>query len=80
MKVTGELFNLDYCIFPIGDNFTMGVDDAIMASKFVKCSETIRMHYDTFPSIEINKTEAIEKFKNANLHLRLLQIGETIDL
>jgi L-ascorbate metabolism protein UlaG (beta-lactamase superfamily) len=80
MKLTGELFQIDQCFFPIGDNFTMGVEDAILASKFVKCNDIIGMHFDTFPYIEINKEEAVMKFKEAGLNLRLLEIGETIEL
>lgn len=77
MKLTGELFDIDKCFFPIGDNFTMGVEDAILAAKFVKCNDIVGMHYDTFPYIEIDKQAAIKKFEDAGLKLSLLGIGES---
>jgi L-ascorbate metabolism protein UlaG (beta-lactamase superfamily) len=80
MKLTGELFKLDAAFLPIGDNFTMGVDDAILASDFIKCSNIIGMHFDTFGFIKIDHEEAIQKFEAAGKSLRLLNIGESIEL
>ncbi len=42
---------LDLAILPIGDNFTMGPDDAILAAKFLKAKTVIPYHYDTWPPI-----------------------------
>ena len=72
--------NLDWAFLPIGDNYTMGVDDAIKATNFINCKNVIGVHYDTFPVIEINKDEAIEKFIKAGINIKLPKIGETIDL
>jgi L-ascorbate metabolism protein UlaG (beta-lactamase superfamily) len=72
--------NLDWAILPIGDNYTMGADDAIKAAGFIKCKNIIGMHYDTFPVIVIDKAETAEKFANAGLNLKLMEIGETISL
>ena len=72
--------NLDWAILPIGDNYTMGADDAIKASAFIDCKNIIGMHYDTFPVIQIDKPEVLEKFAKAGLNLKLMEIGETIDL
>ena len=80
MKLIGETANLKHAILPIGDNFTMGIDDAVIASDFIGCKEIIGMHYDTFGYIEINKEEAKDKFSTAGKNLTLLNIGETIDL
>jgi len=71
---------LDLAIFPIGDNFTMDVDDAIVASDFVECDKVLGYHYDTFGYIEINHEEAIKKFFDAGKDLMLLEIGASIDL
>ncbi|MFT5903786.1 MAG: L-ascorbate metabolism protein UlaG (beta-lactamase superfamily), partial [Flammeovirgaceae bacterium] len=65
---------------PIGDNFTMGIDDAIIASEFVNVKNIIGMHYNTFPPITIDLEEAKNKFAQASLDLRLMEIGETIEL
>lgn len=72
--------NLTASIFPIGDNFTMGVDDAIIASDLVKCDKVIGCHFNTFPPIEINVESAKEKFKQAKKELRILEIGETTSI
>lgn len=72
--------NLDWAYLPIGDNYTMGVDDAIKASSFINCKNVIGMHYDTFPVIKINKEEAAEKFIKAGINIKLPEIGESIEL
>ncbi len=72
--------NLEVAILPIGDNFTMGVDDALIASDFIECTKIIGCHFDTFGYIEINKEEAIEKFKAAGKELILMEVGESVEL
>ncbi len=72
--------NLDWAFLPIGDNYTMGADDAIKAAGFINCKNIIGMHYDTFPVIKIDKDEVAEKFKKAGLNLLLPAIGESITL
>ena len=80
MKLIGDSESINYAILPIGDNFTMGVDDAVIAAGFVGCDKVIGMHYDTFGYIEIDKSAAISKFSEAGKTLTLLNIGETIKL
>ncbi len=77
MKLIGESAKLRFAALPIGDNFTMGVDDAIKAADFVGCNEILGLHYNTFPPIRIDTAEAVQKFKAANKRLHLLQIGES---
>jgi L-ascorbate metabolism protein UlaG (beta-lactamase superfamily) len=72
--------NLDWAILPIGDNYTMGVDDAIKASGFINCKNVVGVHYDTFPVIIIDKEAAKEKFIKAGINIQLPPIGESIDL
>jgi len=71
---------LDWAILPIGDHYTMGVDDAIKAAHFIQCKQIIGIHYDTFPVIKIKHDEAIQKFTDAGLTLHLLNIGESLAL
>ncbi len=79
MKLIGDYRKLDLAFLPIGDNFTMGMDNAIIASDFIKCNKVIGMHYDTFDFIKINHKEAQNKFQRAGKELTLFKIGETID-
>lgn len=72
--------NLDWAFLPIGDNYTMGVDDAIKATRFINCKNVIGIHYDTFPVISIDKNEAVEKFIKAGVNIKLPAIGEEIAL
>ncbi|MBV7268331.1 metal-dependent hydrolase [Winogradskyella luteola] len=80
MKLIGKQFDLDLAILPIGDNFTMGVDDAIQASKFVDCDRVLGYHYDTFGYIEIDKVQAKAKFDSKLKSLKLLDIGEGMEI
>ncbi|MCL4163488.1 UNVERIFIED_CONTAM: hypothetical protein GTU68_017377 [Idotea baltica] len=80
MKLINKSFDLDLAILPIGDNFTMGIDDAIIASDFLKCDNVLGYHYDTFGFIEIDKARAKAKFDTALKTLKLLKIGESIEL
>lgn len=79
MKLIGESSRLRFAALPIGDNFTMGVDDAIKAAEFVNCDEVLGLHYNTFPPIRIDTSEAARKFKAARKNLHLLQPGERRD-
>ena len=80
MKLIPMTTKLTASILPIGDNFTMGVEDAIIASDLVECSKVIGCHFNTFPPIEINVSDAKEQFVKANKSLEILQIGQTIDI
>jgi len=80
MKVLADIYNLDYAILPIGGNYTMDVDDALVATKYFDCDQVIGVHYNTFPVIEIDTEVAVDKFKRENKTLLLPAIGETIDL
>lgn len=71
---------LDLAILPIGDNFTMGYQDAAIASDFVDCDTVLGYHYDTFPPIALNKDQALAHFKNHSKELLLPAIGETITI
>jgi L-ascorbate metabolism protein UlaG (beta-lactamase superfamily) len=80
MKLIPMQTKLDLAILPIGDNFTMGIDDAIIASDFVQCDKVLGCHFDTFGYIEINHEEAKRKFFEKNKDLMLLEIGDFIEL
>lgn len=80
MKLIPMRTKLDLAILPIGNNFTMDVEDAILASNFVACDKVLGYHYDTFGYIEINHKEAIQQFFDKGKDLMLLKIGESIEL
>lgn len=51
MKLIGEE-GIDLAVLPIGDNFTMGPDDALRAVKMILPKHVIPVHYNTWPVIE----------------------------
>lgn len=71
---------LDLSIMPIGDNFTMGYEDAAIASEFVKCNTVLGCHYDTFPPITLDKEAAKSHFRAKGKELLLPEIGESIEI
>ena len=80
MKLLADLYKLDYAILPVGGHYTMDVDDALVATKYLECNKVIGVHYNTFPPIKIDTHEAIAKFKRENKTLLLPAIGESIEL
>lgn len=72
--------NMKFSALPIGGNYTMDVDDAILAASFVKCNTVIGTHYNTFPAITIDIEKAKQDFTAAGITLLLPQIGETIEV
>ncbi len=80
MKLIGELNEIDYFLVPIGDNFTMGIDDAVKAVEFVNPKTAIPIHYNTFPLINANPNEFKEKVEAKGFNSRVLEYGEEIEL
>ena len=80
MKLIPLQTKLDLAILPIGDNFTMGIDDALIAADFVECDKILGYHFDTFGYIEIDHEKAKRKFFENDKDLMLLEIGESLEL
>lgn len=79
MKLIPLRTKLDLAILPIGSNFTMDVDDAVIAADFVECNRVLGYHFDTFGYIEIDHAAAVEKFAAKGKELILLEIGKSIE-
>jgi L-ascorbate metabolism protein UlaG (beta-lactamase superfamily) len=80
MKLIGESTKLRFAALPIGDNFTMGIDDAVKAASFVQVNQVLGLHFDTFAPIKIDHRVATDKFKAADKTVHLLKPGESRDL
>ena len=80
MKLIGDYKKIDVAFLPIGNNFTMGIDNAVIASDFIHCDKIIGMHYDTFGYIKIDQDEAFGKFAAAGKELLLMKIGNNITI
>jgi L-ascorbate metabolism protein UlaG (beta-lactamase superfamily) len=57
MAMVGRLHPIDLALLPIGDNFTMGPEDALEAVHLIKPNLVIPMHYNTWPLIEQDPRE-----------------------
>jgi L-ascorbate metabolism protein UlaG (beta-lactamase superfamily) len=81
MKLIPMLYpKLDFAILPIGDNFTMDYETAVIASNFIECNKIIGCHYDTFGYIKIDHNAAIKHFEEHNKSLTLPEIGENFTI
>jgi L-ascorbate metabolism protein UlaG (beta-lactamase superfamily) len=80
MKLIGEMNKIDLYLCPIGDNFTMGIDDAVKSVEFVNPTLCAPMHYNTFPIISADPYEFKEKVSSLNKNCHVFGYGETIEL
>lgn len=80
MKLIPMFFKLDLAVLPVGGNYTMDVQEAVVASDFVACNRVLGIHYDTFPPIRIDHASAKSVFSDKNKELILLKIGAHIEL
>lgn len=80
MKLIGEMTAIDYMLLPIGDNFTMGITDAVKAAELTSPKVAIPMHYNTFPVIEADPNEFKKKLEAKGIVGKVLKFGEEIEL
>ena len=80
MQLVPRWAQLHFAVLPIGDNFTMGYEDAIIAAEMIQCKNIVGVHYDTFGFIKIDHEHVKRAFADAGLNLFLPAIGETIEL
>jgi L-ascorbate metabolism protein UlaG (beta-lactamase superfamily) len=79
MKLIGEMNAIDLVVLPIGDNFTMGIDDAVKAIEFLKPKMAIPMHYRTFEVINVDPAEFVNKVKALGFKSQVLAIGSSYE-
>ncbi len=79
MKLIGELHDIDVAVLPIGDNFTMGIEDAVKAAEFLQPGLVIPMHYKTFDVIDVDPHEFVRRVKSLTLGSQVLGFGESLD-
>ena len=80
MKLIGEMNNIDCAILPIGDNFTMGIDDSVTAAKWLGAKQYIPMHYNTFPLIEQDPYEWLKKMEAEGLSGKIMNYGDILEI
>ena len=77
MKLIGERNSIDLAFVPIGDNFTMGPEDAAVAARWIKARKVVPIHYNTFPLIEQNPNQFINLLtEDTGI---ILEIGQIVE-
>ena len=80
MRLIGELNNIDVAMLPIGDNFTMGTDDAAIAAEFLRAGLSIPMHYNTFDLIKADPHQFAGKVEANGQRAKVLAVGECVEV
>lgn len=80
MKLIPEYAGLYAAILPIGGNYTMDVEDALIASNYIQCDKVVGVHFNTWPPIAIDEEKSVRIFEAAGKELILPELGKTIKL
>lgn len=80
MALIGETNAIDCALLPIGDNFTMGIEDAARAVGFLKPRLAVPMHYNTFDVIRQDPEEFRKALKGKAVKVGILRPGESIEV
>lgn len=80
MQLIGEMNPIDVAVLPIGDNFTMGIADAVKATEMLKPKTVIPMHYKTYEVIDVDPNEFVTAVKAKGFSSRILEIGQKFEI
>ena len=77
MELIGRYDTPHHSFLCMGDQFTMGYEDAVRAAQMVKCNHVTAMHFDTFPPIVLDRAASQQAFDKAGITLTIPEIGKT---
>ena len=80
MQLIGKRNKIDLALLPIGDNYTMDIEDAVQAAKFLKPKMVIPMHYKTWELIDQDPNLFAKKLKGTGIKVKILNFGESFEL
>ncbi|MFT9848324.1 metal-dependent hydrolase [Aneurinibacillus sp. REN35] len=80
LKMIGERNRIDVAFVPIGDNYTMGPEDALQASEWVGAKLTVPVHYNTFPAIEQDASAFVQELERKGLAGRVMNVGDEFEI
>lgn len=81
MKLIGELCGVTVAVLPIGDNFTMGIKEAVVATEFVGAKKVIPVHYNTWPLIAADAAEFKKQVEaKGKATVEVVKPGESVEL
>ena len=79
MKIIGELYKPDIALLPIGSQYTMDANDALIAAKWLNTKKVIPMHYNTFNAINVDIEQFIELAQKENIDVLVLNPSESVE-
>src|SRR4030067_909650 len=79
MQLIGKRNKIDLALLPIGDNYTMDIEDAVQAAKFLKPKMVIPMHYKTWELIDQDPNLFAKKLKGTGIKVKILNFGESFE-
>jgi L-ascorbate metabolism protein UlaG (beta-lactamase superfamily) len=80
MKLIGERNSIDVAFLPIGDNYTMGPEDALLAAEWIGAKQVIPMHYSTWPPIDQDAYKYVQELGQRGIQGVVLKPGDNISL
>ena len=80
MAWLGEDYEFDLAFLPIGDDFTMGPEEAVRCVEMLGPDLTVPVHYGTFPYIEVDVSRFTDAMGEAGFEARVMKPGETLEL
>jgi len=80
MRMLGELNSIDVAFLPIGDNFTMGIADAVQAAKMLKTKLAIPIHYNTWDIIKQDPEKFVSELDKASIKGAIIPFNSSLVL
>lgn len=80
MRLIGERHRIDAAALPIGDHFTMGPEDALLAAEWIGAKHVIPIHYNTFPPIRQDGEAFVRRLEALGIRGHALSPGEAVDI
>lgn len=78
MRLIAEMDPIDIALIPIGDNFTMGLKDAVKAVELLHPGKVIPMHYQTFDVIDADPNEFVRNVEKMGVNAQVMGYGDSI--
>jgi L-ascorbate metabolism protein UlaG (beta-lactamase superfamily) len=79
MKLIGDKKPIDVACLPIGDNYTMGIDDAARAAEMLEANLYVPMHYDTFPVIKSDPLAFAYRIEKMGRKCKIMKVGDRVE-
>jgi L-ascorbate metabolism protein UlaG (beta-lactamase superfamily) len=81
MKLIPEVWGgADLALLPIGGNFTMDADDAVVAARWIRPGLAVPMHYGTWPPIQADPDDWVRRVRAEGIEARVVRPGESVEL